>query len=147
MLVEKTLKHEEEIKQAAYEFSAARDLLFLGRGPQYPVALEGALKLKEISYIHAEGYAAGEMKHGPIALIDENMPVMVLAPRDSASEAGVNYEKILGNIQEVKARGCRVIAIHSEGDTKVPTLAEAAIPLPQTNPLLMPTVTVLSTQL
>jgi glutamine---fructose-6-phosphate transaminase (isomerizing) len=147
MLVERVLKYEEAIRQAAYKFSQARDLLFLGRGPQYPVALEGALKLKEISYIHAEGYAAGEMKHGPIALIDENMPVMVLAPRDSSTEAGVNYEKILGNIQEVRARGGRVIAIHSEGDTKVPTLAEAAIPCPQTNPLLMPIISVIPTQL
>ena len=147
MLVDRVLKYEDVIKQAAHKFSQARDLLFLGRGPQYPVALEGALKLKEISYIHAEGYAAGEMKHGPIALIDENMPVMVLAPRDSESEPGVNYEKILGNIQEVRARGGRVIAIHSEGDTKVPALAEACIPLPQTNPLLMPIVSVIPTQL
>ncbi len=147
MLVERVMKYEDLIRQAAYKFSHARDLLFLGRGPQYPVALEGALKLKEISYIHAEGYAAGEMKHGPIALIDEDMPVMVLAPRDSAEEAGVNYEKILGNIQEVRARGGRVIAIHSEGDTKVPQLAEAAIPLPQTNPLLMPIISVIPTQL
>jgi len=147
MLVERVLKYEDVIKQAAYKFSQARDLLFLGRGPQYPVALEGALKLKEISYIHAEGYAAGEMKHGPIALIDENMPVMVLAPRDSEHEAGVNYEKILGNIQEVRARGGRVIAIHSEGDTRVPTLAEASIPVPQTNSLLMPIISVIPTQL
>jgi glutamine---fructose-6-phosphate transaminase (isomerizing) len=146
-LVEKTLKHEEEIKQAAYKFSAARDLLFLGRGPQYPVALEGALKLKEISYIHAEGYAAGEMKHGPIALIDENMPVMVLAPRESDTEPGVNYEKILGNIQEVKARGGRVIAIHSDGDKMVPRLAECAIAIPQTSPLLLPIISVIPTQL
>ncbi|TMA27937.1 MAG: glutamine--fructose-6-phosphate transaminase (isomerizing) [Deltaproteobacteria bacterium] len=147
LLVERVLKYEEQIKQAAYKFSQSRDLLFLGRGPQYPVALEGALKLKEISYIHAEGYAAGEMKHGPIALIDENMPVMVLAPRDSATEPGVNYEKILGNIHEVRARGGRVIAIHSEGDEQVPRLAEAAIPVPQTNPLLMPMVSVVPTQL
>src|SRR5438105_2549716 len=147
MLVDRVLKYEEVIKQTAHKFSQARDLLFLGRGPQYPVALEGALKLKEISYIHAEGYAAGEMKHGPIALIDENMPVMVLAPRDSDEEAGVNYEKILGNIQEVRARGGRVIAIHSEGDTRVQALAEACIPLPQTNPLLMPIVSVIPTQL
>jgi len=147
MLVERTLKHEAEIQQAAYKFSAARDLLFLGRGPQYPVALEGALKLKEISYIHAEGYAAGEMKHGPIALIDENMPVMVLAPRESDTAPGVNYEKILGNIQEVKARGGRVIAICSEGDTRVPDLAECAIPIPQTNSLLQPIISVIPTQL
>jgi glucosamine--fructose-6-phosphate aminotransferase (isomerizing) len=147
MLVERVLKYEDLIKATAYKFSSARDLLFLGRGPQYPVALEGALKLKEISYIHAEGYAAGEMKHGPIALIDENMPVIVLAPRDSAAEAGVNYEKILGNLQEVKARGGRVIAVHSEGDTMVPKLAEASIPVPQTNPLLMPIISVIPTQL
>jgi glucosamine--fructose-6-phosphate aminotransferase (isomerizing) len=146
-LVERTIKYEPEIKLAAYKFSAARDLLFLGRGPQYPVALEGALKLKEISYIHAEGYAAGEMKHGPIALIDENMPVMVLAPRDSATDAGVNYEKILGNLQEVRARGGRIIAIHSEGDTQVPKLSEASIPVPQANPLLMPIISVIPTQL
>src|SRR5712671_361383 len=147
MLVERTLKHEGEIQQAAYRFSASRDLLFLGRGPQYPVALEGALKLKEISYIHAEGYAAGEMKHGPIALIDENMPVMVLAPRESETEPGVNYEKILGNIQEVKARGGRVIAICSEGDKMVPGLAECAIAIPQTNSLLQPIISVIPTQL
>jgi len=147
MLVERVLKYEPEIKAAAYKFSQARDLLFLGRGPQYPVALEGALKLKEISYIHAEGYAAGEMKHGPIALIDENMPVMVLAPRDSASEAGVNYEKILGNIQEVKARGGRVIAIHSDDDKMVPKIVECAIAIPQTNALLLPIISVIPTQL
>jgi glucosamine--fructose-6-phosphate aminotransferase (isomerizing) len=147
MLVERVLQYEDLIKAAAYKFSSARDLLFLGRGPQYPVALEGALKLKEISYIHAEGYAAGEMKHGPIALIDENMPVIVLAPRDSQAEAGVNYEKILGNLQEVKARGGRVIAVHSEGDAMVPKLAEASIPVPQTNPLLMPIISVIPTQL
>ncbi len=146
-LVERVLKAEPIIKAAAYKFSAARDLLFLGRGPQYPVALEGALKLKEISYIHAEGYAAGEMKHGPIALIDENMPVMVLAPRDSGAVAGVNYEKVLGNLQEVRARGGRIIAIHSEGDAQVPKLAEASIPVPQTNPLLMPIISVIPTQL
>jgi glucosamine--fructose-6-phosphate aminotransferase (isomerizing) len=105
------------------------------------------LKLKEISYIHAEGYAAGEMKHGPIALIDENMPVMVLAPRDPATDAGVNYEKILGNLQEVRARGGRIIAIHSEGDTQVPKLSEASIPVPQANPLLMPIISVIPTQL
>ncbi|GAC1551447.1 MAG: hypothetical protein NVS2B9_17280 [Myxococcales bacterium] len=146
-LVERVLLQEPAIKEAAYRFSAARDLLFLGRGPQYPVALEGALKLKEISYIHAEGYAAGEMKHGPIALIDESMPVMVLAPRDSAEDAGVNYEKILGNVQEVKARGGKVIAIHSEGDEMVPKLAEASIAIPQTNPLLLPIISVIPTQL
>src|SRR5438477_286940 len=147
MLVDRVLKYEDVIKQAAHKFSQARDLLFLGRGPQYPVALEGALKLKEISYIHAEGYAAGEMKHGPIALIDENMPVMVLAPRDSSAEAGVNYEKILGNLQEVRARGGRVIAIHSDDDKMVPKIVECAIAIPQTNALLLPIISVIPTQL
>ncbi|HXN82469.1 MAG TPA: glutamine--fructose-6-phosphate transaminase (isomerizing) [Myxococcales bacterium] len=146
-LVERVLLQEPAIKEAAYKFSSARDLLFLGRGPQYPVALEGALKLKEISYIHAEGYAAGEMKHGPIALIDEAMPVMVLAPRDSGKDPGVNYEKILGNVQEVKARGGKVIAIHSEGDETVPGLADASIAIPQTSSLLLPIISVIPTQL
>ncbi len=146
-LMERVLLTEPLVKEAAYRFSQARDLLFLGRGPQYPVALEGALKLKEISYIHAEGYAAGEMKHGPIALIDENMPVMVMATKDSAHEAGVNYEKILGNLQEVKARGGKIIAIYSEGDANVPKLAEASFPVPITNPLLLPILSVVPTQL
>jgi glucosamine--fructose-6-phosphate aminotransferase (isomerizing) len=146
-LVEKVLQGEDVVKQAAQKFSQARDLLFLGRGPQYPVALEGALKLKEISYIHAEGYAAGEMKHGPIALIDEQMPVMVMATRDSSAHPGVNYEKILGNLHEVRARGGKIIAIHSEGDQEVPKLAEASFPVPMTNPLLLPILSVVPTQL
>src|SRR4051794_8002890 len=140
-LVEKTLKHEEEIKQAAYKFSASRDLLFLGRGPQYPVALEGALKLKEISYIHAEGYAAGEMKHGPIALIDEGVPVVVLAPADQG------YDKVLSNLSEVKARGGRVIAIATAGDQAIARLADHVIEVPQTVPLLQPILTVIPLQL
>ena len=146
-LMEKVLLSEEIIKAAAYKFSNARDLLFLGRGAQYPVALEGALKLKEISYIHAEGYAAGEMKHGPIALIDEQMPVMVMATRDGASAPGVNYEKILGNLHEVRARGGKIIAIHSEGDHQVPKLAEASFAVPITHPLLLPILSVVPTQL
>jgi len=146
-LMEKVLLSEELIKAAAYKFSSARDLLFLGRGAQYPVALEGALKLKEISYIHAEGYAAGEMKHGPIALIDEQMPVMVMATRDGANDPGVNYEKILGNLHEVRARGGKIIAIHSEGDHHVPKLAEASFPVPFTHPLLLPILSVVPTQL
>src|SRR5438128_8428891 len=147
LLMEKVLQDEEKVKQAAHRFSHARDLLFLGRGPQYPVALEGALKLKEISYIHAEGYAAGEMKHGPIALIDEQMPVMVMATRDSAAEPGVDYEKILGNLHEVRARGGKIIAIHSEGDQQVPKLSEASFTVPITNPLLLPVLSVVPTQL
>jgi len=146
-LLERTLLCEPSVKTAAQRWSQARDCLFLGRGPQYPVALEGALKLKEISYIHAEGYAAGEMKHGPIALIDENMPVLVLAPRDPGEHPGAGYEKILGNMQEVKARGGQLIAIHSEGDTMVPQLADASIAIPQTHPLLLPILSVVPTQL
>src|SRR6202007_1502125 len=142
-LMAAALTSEVQIEKLARDIAKSKDVLYLGRGTSYPLALEGALKLKEISYIHAEGYAAGELKHGPIALIDENMPVVVLAPRDASVEAGVNYEKILGNLQEVKARGGRVIAVHSEGDTMVPKLAEASIPVPQTNPLLMPIISVI----
>ena len=139
--IEAALRLDTELEQLAYRFHTKTDFLYLARGINYPIALEGALKLKEISYIHAEGYPAGEMKHGPIALITEEMPVVILAPQDRV------YEKILGNIQEVKARGGRVIAIHSEGDTQIPKLAEASIPLPQTNPLLMPIISVIPTQL
>ena len=146
-LLEKTLDCEPSVKAAAQRWANARDCLFLGRGPQYPVALEGALKLKEISYIHAEGYAAGEMKHGPIALIDDEMPVLVLAPQEPGENHGPVYEKILGNLQEVKARGGQVIAIHTEGDSLVPQLAAAAISIPQTHPLLMPVLSVIPTQL
>ena len=146
-LLEKTLLCEPAAERAAQRWSSTRDCLFLGRGAQYPVALEGALKLKEISYVHAEGYAAGEMKHGPIALIDEDMPVMVLALREPGARPGAVYEKILGNLQEVRARGGQVIAIHSEGDTTVPQLAAAAIAIPQTHPLLLPILSVVPTQL
>ena len=104
--------------------ATARDVLFLGRGSQFPVALEGALKLKEISYIHAEGYAAGEMKHGPIALIDENLPVVVLAAKEPS------YEKTLGNVEEVRARGGQVIAVVTEGDTHAASLATMALVRP-----------------
>jgi glucosamine--fructose-6-phosphate aminotransferase (isomerizing) len=115
--------------------ATARDVLFLGRGAQYPVALEGALKLKEISYIHAEGYAAGEMKHGPIALIDEQLPVVVLATREPA------YEKTLGNMEEVRARGGQVFALVSEGDVHAASLAQLSITVPETTPLLAPLLT------
>ena len=147
LLMEKVLQIEELVRGTAHKFSHARDLLFLGRGPQYPVALEGALKLKEISYIHAEGYAAGEMKHGPIALIDDEMPVMVMATRDTDGAAGPNYEKILGNMHEVRARGGRIIAIRSQGDEQVGKLAEASFPVPSTHPLLLPILSVVPTQL
>src|SRR5207248_5788848 len=109
-LLEETLKVTPEIEEIAGRFQTRSDFLYLGRGINYPIALEGALKLKEISYIHAEGYPAGEMKHGPIALIDERMPVVTLAPHDHV------FEKMLGNVQEVKARGGSVIAITTRGD-------------------------------
>jgi glucosamine--fructose-6-phosphate aminotransferase (isomerizing) len=111
--MERALMASGRLDQLARSVAQARDFLYLGRGINYPIALEGALKMKEISYIHAEGYPAGEMKHGPIALIDETMPVVVLCPQ------GRTYEKMLSNIQEVKARGGRVIAVVAEGDTQV----------------------------
>ena len=133
-------------QHAIYEALAERyhrvsDALFLGRQINYPVALEGALKLKEISYIHAEGYPAGEMKHGPIALIDEDMPVICVAVRDAI------YEKMLSNIEQVKARGGQVIAIASEGDTLVRDKADYVIEVPTTLPLLTPILTAIPMQL
>ncbi len=140
-LVGETLAVEEACERIAHEFAAARDFLFLGRGVNYPVALEGALKLKEISYVHAEGYPAGEMKHGPIALIDGDMPVVVLATQDAV------YEKTLANIAEVRARDGRVIAIATKGDTLVPSMADFTIEVPATPELLAPLVTCVPMQL
>ncbi len=131
-LVERCLEDNERIEQVAKLFFKASDFLYLGRGPNFPVALEGALKLKEISYIHAEGYPAGEMKHGPIALIDENMPVVILAGKNGV------YEKILANIEEVKARGGTVIAITTEGDAELVKRVDHALAVPATNQLLLP---------
>jgi len=126
----------------------ASDFLYLGRGIHFPIALEGALKLKEISYIHAEGYPAGEMKHGPNALIDENLPVVVLATRDPASqESQVHYEKTLSNIQEVKARSGIVVAIACEGDEEVAKMADYLITVPHTRELLFPLVEMIPLQL
>jgi glucosamine--fructose-6-phosphate aminotransferase (isomerizing) len=139
--VEKALKLDAQIQEIAEEFKNATNFLYLGRGYNFPVALEGALKLKEISYIHAEGYPAAEMKHGPIALIDENMPMVVIATRDSS------YEKVVSNIQEVKARKGRIIAIVSEGDTVIPAMAEYVIEVPHTSEILMPLVSVVPLQL
>jgi len=141
--VEEALHCEGEVKRIARVYQNAQDFLFLGRGPMHPVALEGALKLKEISYIHAEGYAGGEMKHGPIALIDEKLPVVVLAPR----EPPVPYEKIVGNVEEVRARGGKVIAVVDEGDTQVSSLADDVIRLPASSALLGPIVTAVPLQL
>src|SRR6478752_9230120 len=118
------LQQQDTIKRLAEKYKDAHDFLYLGRGYNFPVALEGALKLKEISYIHAEGYPAAEMKHGPIALIDEEMPVVFIATRDSS------YEKVVSNIQEVKARKGRVISVVTEGDEIIPAMAEFVIYIP-----------------
>lgn len=139
--VEKTLKLDDQVKEIARQVVDSNNALYLGRGYNFPVALEGALKLKEISYIHAEGYPAAEMKHGPIALIDEQMPVFVIATRDSG------YEKIVSNIQEVKARKGRVIAVVTEGDDLLPTMVDHVIHVPDTNEILMPLISVIPLQL
>ncbi len=140
LLMEQVIRQEPAVLPLARRCGQARDVLFLGRGRQFPVALEGALKLKEISYIHAEGYAAGEMKHGPIALVDEQLPVIVLAVREEA------YEKTLGNMEEVQARGGRVFAVVSEGDTRAASKAEIALTVPEAPPLLLPLLTILPLQ-
>jgi len=139
--IEEALKLNDQIETISETFKDARNFLYLGRGYNFPVALEGALKLKEISYIHAEGYPAAEMKHGPIALIDEEMPVVVIATRDSS------YEKIVSNVQEVKARKGRVIAIVSKGDELIPEMADFTIEVPETHEALMPMVAVIPLQL
>jgi glucosamine--fructose-6-phosphate aminotransferase (isomerizing) len=134
--------------ELAKQFSTARDFLFLGRGIHYPIALEGALKLKEISYIHAEGYPAGEMKHGPNALIDETLPCVVIATQDPNDPSSVlKYEKTLSNIQEVTARSGRVIAIAIEGDTHISQLVEHVIHIPPAHELLLPILEVVPLQL
>lgn len=131
-LLEEALKLNAEVEKVARKYMNARDFLYLGRGINYPIALEGALKLKEISYIHAEGYPAGEMKHGPIALIDENMPVVVLAPKNA------NYEKVVSNMEEVIARSGRVIAVCSQGDEEIRHKAEVALEVPHDSDDLTP---------
>jgi glucosamine--fructose-6-phosphate aminotransferase (isomerizing) len=139
--VEKVLGMNDKIKYLAAEIQSNNNVLYLGRGYNFPVALEGALKLKEISYIHAEGYPAAEMKHGPIALIDENMPVIVIATNVSA------YEKIVSNIQEVKARKGIVIAIVTEGDKEIKRIADHCIEIPSTIDPLTPLLSVIPLQL
>ena len=137
-----------QCEQLAKDFSTARDFLYLGRGIHFPIALEGALKLKEISYIHAEGYPAGEMKHGPNALIDETLPVVVLATRDESDPASkLRYEKTLSNIQEVTARSGRVIAVATEGDTTIGGLVEQVIHVPPATELLSPLIEIVPLQL
>jgi len=139
--VEQALRTNEAIKYIAGEYKDVNNALYLGRGYNFPVALEGALKLKEISYIHAEGYPAAEMKHGPIALIDEEMPVIFIATQDSS------YEKVVSNIQEVKARKGKVIAVVTEGDTQVRAMADHVIEIPETHEAFAPLVSVVPLQL
>jgi glucosamine--fructose-6-phosphate aminotransferase (isomerizing) len=139
--VEKILLQNDKIIEISKIFKDATNFLYLGRGYNFPVALEGALKLKEISYIHAEGYPAAEMKHGPIALIDQNMPVVFIAPND------LSHDKVITNIQEVKARKGRVIAIVSEGDQEIKNMAEFVIEIPQTSDALQPLLSVIPLQL
>jgi glucosamine--fructose-6-phosphate aminotransferase (isomerizing) len=140
-LVEKCLQSNDSIRVMSEQFKDARNFLFLGRGSGFPVALEGALKLKEISYIHAEGYPAAEMKHGPIALIDEEMPVVFIATKNSS------YEKVISNIQEVKARKGKVIAIVTEGDTTVKNMADYTIEIPDADEIFLPLLATIPLQL
>jgi len=139
--IEQILALNKQIELIAEEFKNAKNFLYLGRGYNFPVALEGALKLKEISYIHAEGYPAAEMKHGPIALIDDNMPAIFIAPKDST------YDKIISNIEEVKARKGKIIAIASQCDDKIDEMVDYAIKIPDTIRMLMPILTVVPLQL
>src|SRR5262249_34461146 len=145
LLLEQTLKLSSEVEEVAARFHTRTDFLYLGRGINYPIALEGALKLKEISYIHAEGYPAGEMKHGPIALIDERMPVVTIAPHDHV------FEKMIGNVQEVKARGGSVIVLTSRGDDKLRSILDRnndfVLELPRAPEWLTPILMVVPLQL
>ena len=146
--LERVLSGDQHLEDLGRKLFRVTDFLFLGRGVHFPIALEGALKLKEISYIHAEGYPAGEMKHGPNALIDEKLPVVVLATRDRTSEESrVLYEKTLSNIQEVKAREGIVLAVVTEGDTEIPQLADYLIEVPPANDLLSPILEIVPLQL
>jgi glucosamine--fructose-6-phosphate aminotransferase (isomerizing) len=139
--VERVLQQDGEIRDLAEKYMECRNFLYLGRGYQFPVALEGALKLKEVSYIHAEGYPAAEMKHGPIALIDDNMPVVTLAPTDSI------YSKVLSTIEEVRARHGRVIAVVTDGNAEVQEKVDHLISVPGTLPLLQAVLTTVPLQL
>ncbi|HVB39811.1 MAG TPA: glutamine--fructose-6-phosphate transaminase (isomerizing), partial [Terriglobales bacterium] len=146
--LESMLNRDEEYENLARRFYRSRDFLYLGRGIHYPIALEGALKLKEISYIHAEGYPAGEMKHGPNALIDENLPVLVLAAHDPDDPASVvRYEKTLSNIKEAKAREGEVIVVANAGDANVREAADHVIEIPTAPELLLPILEVVPLQL
>ena len=139
--VEALLKIDDKVKEIAAVYKDSKNCLYLGRGFNFPVALEGALKLKEISYIHAEGYPAAEMKHGPIALIDENMPIFVIATSKG------HYEKVVSNIQEIKSRSGKIIAIVTEGDTQVKEIADHVIEIPETEEAFTPLLTTIPLQL
>jgi glucosamine--fructose-6-phosphate aminotransferase (isomerizing) len=146
--LEHQLTHEQDCEDLAKEYVRVQDFLFLGRGIHYPIALEGALKLKEISYIHAEGYPAGEMKHGPNALIDENLPVVIIATRDPKSELSmVRYEKTISNLKEVKARSGKVIALATEGDEEIREAADHVIYVPPAPEELLPILEIVPLQL
>jgi glucosamine--fructose-6-phosphate aminotransferase (isomerizing) len=131
-LMEQTLEMEHAVADLARDLSRHKNFLFLGRGISYPLALEGALKLKELSYVHAEGYPAGEMKHGPIALLEDGFPVIALVPRDGS------YDRMMGNLEEVRARDGRVIAIGHEGDRELAAKSEVMLPVPPAGDLLTP---------
>ena len=139
--VEQLLNIDATVKEIAAVYKDAKNCLYLGRGFNFPVALEGALKLKEISYIHAEGYPAAEMKHGPIALIDENMPIFVIATSKG------HYEKVVSNIQEIKSRSGKIIAVVTEGDTQVKEIADHVIEIPETEEAFTPLLTTIPFQL
>ena len=139
--IDKALHARDGVRRIAELYGRHDNFIYLGRGVHFPVALEGALKLKEISYIHAEGYPAAEMKHGPIALIDENMPVVFICTRDSA------YEKVMSNMMEVRARKGRIIAVATEGDTEVTSRADHVLYVPATIPMLQPILSVIPLQL
>ena len=140
-LTDKMLQNVKQYERIAEICSDVENLLFIGRGLQYPISLEGALKCKEISYIHAEGYPAGEMKHGPIALIDKKIPVIAFAPRDSL------YEKMWSTIQQVKARSGKIIAIGTEGDNELEKFVDGFIPVPESKELVTPFSTAIPCQL
>jgi glucosamine--fructose-6-phosphate aminotransferase (isomerizing) len=139
--IEETLKHSDKVAQVAQKYAKTRSMLFLGRLANFPIALEGALKMKEITYIHAEGYPSAELKHGVIALIDKDTPTVLIATHDGV------YEKNLGSLQEIKARGGPVIALAHEGDKKIAGLADSLIEAPQTHELLQPILNVIPLQL
>jgi glucosamine--fructose-6-phosphate aminotransferase (isomerizing) len=146
LAIEQTLKMDPAVEELAKQFDRHRDCLYLGRGINYPIALEGALKLKEISYIHAEGYPAGEMKHGPIALIDEDLPVVAIAADDAV------FEKVMGNIQEAKARGGRLIVVTTAAKARacreiLDPARDVVLAVPDVHPLLAPVLTVIPLQL